>query len=147
MKIVIVLTLALLSILLVASSTCLTRNIEPAPQENRITASNQPNTAKNGNASPTNNNVETKSSQPSGSARNGPARNSESTNEAVSNGFSAETPSDQNTLNAPENETASANVPPPDGRVYSGGEAPYAYVPTYSPKEKGLPIIPLTPGE
>lgn len=36
-------------------------------------------------------------------------------------------------------------VPPPDGAIFYGGEPPYAYIPTYNPKETGLPILPLEP--
>lgn len=34
---------------------------------------------------------------------------------------------------------------PPDGRIFYGGGPPYAYIPTYTPKEQVFPIIPLEP--
>ena len=36
-------------------------------------------------------------------------------------------------------------VTPPDGAIFYGGEPPYGYLPTYNPKETGLPIAPLEP--
>lgn len=41
---------------------------------------------------------------------------------------------------------ASSDIIPPDGAIYYGGEPPYAYIPTYTPKEFGrLPIVPIDP--
>lgn len=39
------------------------------------------------------------------------------------------------------------NANPPDGRIYypTSSEEPYAYTPTYTPKETNMPIIPLSP--
>lgn len=38
----------------------------------------------------------------------------------------------------------SKNLTPPDGRIYypTSSEEPYAYTPTYTPKEANMPIIP-----
>jgi hypothetical protein len=46
-----------------------------------------------------------------------------------------------------ENQTQNDNVNPPDGRIYypTSSEEPYAYTPTYTPKEANLPIIPTIP--
>ncbi len=40
---------------------------------------------------------------------------------------------------------SSAHMNPPDGRIFYDGGPPYAYIPTYTPKELGFPIIPLEP--
>jgi hypothetical protein len=39
----------------------------------------------------------------------------------------------------------SQDVPIVDGRIFLGGDPPYGYIPTYSPKGTGLPILPLDP--
>lgn len=47
----------------------------------------------------------------------------------------------------PFESSQSANVSsapkPPDGAIYYGGEPPWAYIPTYNPEGKGLPIVRL----
>ncbi len=45
-----------------------------------------------------------------------------------------------------QDENAWTDTPPPDGRVYWTPEPPYAYIPTYTPKERTrIPIIPIEP--
>ena len=41
--------------------------------------------------------------------------------------------------------TTCSDTNPPDGSIYYGGEPPYGYIPTYTPKESWLPIVPLEP--
>jgi hypothetical protein len=147
MKTVAFLFLILVPVLLVASLTLLTVKIGRTTEEKPMETSNQPNTAPNGNASPSKNNAVTGSSEDQRAGENVPEGKSNSADEPVPNGAPVETPDDQTASSVSRNEAAaSANVPPPDGRVYSGGEEPYAYIPTYSPKER-LPIVPLPPDQ
>ena len=115
-------------------------------EEKPIETSNQPNTAANGNISPSKNNAVTGSTRRRAHAKMRLGGNSKSADEPVPNGAPVETPNNKTRPSASGNDAASANVPPPDGRVYSGGEEPYAYIPTYSPKER-LPIVPLPPDQ
>lgn len=51
--------------------------------------------------------------------------------------------SSENPANANQDENAWIDTPPPDGRVYWTPEPPYAYTPTYTPKERTkIPIMP-----
>ena len=51
--------------------------------------------------------------------------------------------SPQNPADTSQNENTWTDICPPDGRIYWTPEPPYAYVPTYTPKEwTGLPIMP-----
>jgi hypothetical protein len=59
------------------------------------------------------------------------------------NAFSSEQP--QSSSSPAWTPPPDPGVPPPDGAIYYGGEPPYGYLPTYNPKETGLPIIPLEP--
>jgi len=47
--------------------------------------------------------------------------------------------------NAPCNEDASLPTPIPDGRIFTGGEPPYGYLPTCSPKDGNIPFVPVEP--
>jgi hypothetical protein len=144
MRILAVFVAVLVPVLLVANSTCLTTRISQKSTEKPIEAGDQPNTTVNGNASPAKNNTITGSSEGQRAGGNVPEEKSKTTDEPIPNGAPADTPKDKTTPMVSGDETASANVPPPDGRVYSGGEEPYAYIPTYSRKER-LPIMPLPP--
>jgi len=146
MKILAVLLLTLVAVLLVASSTCLIAKVNQTFEEKPIEINNQPNEAASSNASPTENNAVTSSGVGQSVDGNLPEPNSKSTIETVPNDVPVETPNAQNTSQSTGNDPTSVNVPPPDGRVYYGGEEPYAYIPTYSPKQNRLPIVPL-PGE
>lgn len=146
MKILAVPFLMLVTVLLVASSTCLTAKIKQTSEEKPIVASNQPNEIVSCNASPSRENADTSASGEQRESVNLPEGNSKCTNEAAASGVPVGTPNGQNTSPTSGDDPTSVNVLPPDGRVYSGGEEPYAYIPTYSPKEYRLPIVPL-PGE
>lgn len=146
MKTAAFLLLILVSVLLVGSLTWLTVKISRTSEEKPIETSNQPNTAANGNTSPSKNNAVTGSSEGQSARENVPEGKSNSADEPVPNGAPVETPDNKTAPSVSGNEAAPANVPPPDGRVYSGGEEPYAYIPTYSPKER-LPIVPLPPDQ
>jgi hypothetical protein len=146
LKIVAVLVFALITVLLATISTCLTVKNRQTSEEKPMEISNKPNDTANGDTSSAKNEPETGSIKAAESGGNPLEGNSKSTDQAVLNGTPVETPSEQSTSQASGNDTASVSAPPPDGRVYSGGEEPYAYIPTYSPKAERLPIIPL-PGE
>lgn len=146
MKILAVPVLMLVTVLLAASSTCLTAKVKQTYEEKPIETSSQPNETVNSKASPSKENADTNSSGVQRRDGNLPEGNSKSTNETVPNGVPVGTPNGQNTSQTSGNDPTSVNVLPPDGRVYPGGEEPYAYIPTYSPKENRLPIVPL-PGE
>ena len=146
MKTAIVLVLVLVSILLVECSTCSVQNLEPALGGDKTIQSNQPSAATNSNFSPTYDKAETGSRRLTGSFKDQPAMDTDNMNETIME-EPAQTRTDQNMPSAPGEQIASPSVPPPDGRVFTGGDAPYAYIPTSSLKEKRLPIIPLTPGE
>jgi hypothetical protein len=143
MRILPVLVPMLVTVLLVASSTCLTAKIKQTSEEKPIEASNQVNETVSCNASPSKENAGTSSSGGQRRGENLPEGTSKSTNEAVPKSVPVGTPNGQNTSQTSGNDPTSVNVFPPDGRVYSGGEEPYAYIPTYSPKENRLPIVPL----
>lgn len=147
LKIIAVLVLTLASVLLVTISTCPAVKIGQTYVEKSMQISNQPDGTANGNISSTKNDTETGSIKAAGSDGNPLGGNSKSTDDAVPNGAPVETPSEQSTSQASGNDAASANIPPPDGRVYLGGEEPYAYIPTYSPKAERLPIVPLLPDQ
>lgn len=67
-----------------------------------------------------------------------------SANDAAPGGALVETPHGQSVAQTLENNATSVSVPAPDGRIYLGGEEPFAYTPTYSPKTEKLPVVPLT---
>ena len=46
-----------------------------------------------------------------------------------------------------QNANASTNPSFPDGAIYYGGEPPYAYIPTYDPREPHIIRIPNAPQE
>lgn len=146
MRILAVFVVVLVPVLLVASSMCLTTKTSQNSAEKPKEASNQPSTTANGNASPAKNNAVTRSSKGQRASGNVSEEKPKSIDEPNPNGAPAETLKDKTTPSVSGNETASANVPPPDGRVFSGGEEPYAYLPTHSPKER-LPIVPLPPDQ
>jgi cell division protein FtsL len=50
----------------------------------------------------------------------------------------------ENSVNRSQHENTCRNRYPPDGRIYWSPEPPYAYTPTYTPKEwTKIPIIPI----
>lgn len=61
-------------------------------------------------------------------------------NQNISPGGSSQTP-----VNSSVDGNQSQDVPIVDGRIFLGGDPPYGYIPTYSPKGSGLPILPLDP--
>jgi hypothetical protein len=146
MKIAVVLVLTFVSVLLIVGSTWWNVKISHTSEEKLIETSNQPNATANSNVSPAKNNAGTGSSEGQRASGNAPEGKLRSADESVPNGAPVETPDDQTAPRVSGNEAASANVPLPDGRVYSGGEEPYAYIPTYSPKQR-LPIAPLPPNQ
>ena len=146
MKTIMVLVSILALVLVLTSLTYLTTKTEQTPEGKSIDVSGQQNTAGNGNASPEREGEVTGSVEGQTAGGSALGRNSKNTDDPVPNQGPVETPNDQNVTNASGNHAASENIPPPDGRVYPGGEEPYAYITTYSPKER-LPIAPLSPDE
>lgn len=142
MKVTIVFALVLLCFAPVASSTCLEWNIGPQCIGGQVNSRSQRDLTAVGNSS-TSDNIESELGRQTGLSADQSDGFSNS-NETVSDGLLAETPMNENTLDVPENRVAPPNASPPDGRIYLGGEVPYAYTPTYSPKQKGLPTMPLT---
>ena len=61
-------------------------------------------------------------------------------NQNISAGGSSQAP-----VNSSVDGNQSQDVPIVDGRIFLGGDPPYGYIPTYSPKGTGLPILPLDP--
>jgi hypothetical protein len=54
----------------------------------------------------------------------------------------------ENKVGLVQNETQSTDGFFPDGRIFLGGEPPYGFIPTYTPKgPTGLPPIPIEPVE
>ena len=144
MRIVAVIIIVLLSVVLVVSLTCLASTIRQTSSERALNASDQPNTVANDKSS-MDNNAKNGSSVPKEPSDYGSQGNPGITNEPVPNKSATETPKDQNTPNSSTNEPPSTSTTPPDGRVYTGGDAPYAYIPTYSQKGTRLPVFPLPP--
>jgi hypothetical protein len=143
MKILAVLVLTLVTVLLFADSTCLTAKIKQTSEEKPTETSSQPNETARGNASSSKEDADTSSSRRQRAGGNLPEGNSKITNEAIPNSVPVGPPNGQKTFQNLANKTTTAQVPPPDGRIYPGGEEPYAYTPTYSPKKSKLPIVPL----
>jgi hypothetical protein len=48
-------------------------------------------------------------------------------------------------LDSPNYENGLLPTPLPDGRIFAHGDLPYGYLPTCSPKDKGMPSIPVEP--
>lgn len=61
-------------------------------------------------------------------------------NQNISSGGSSQAP-----VNSSVDGNQSQDVPIVDGRIFLGGDPPYGFIPTYSPKGSGLPILPLDP--
>lgn len=45
----------------------------------------------------------------------------------------------------PSSENEPIPTPLPDGRIFTRGEPPYGYLPTCSPKDRGMPFVPVEP--
>jgi hypothetical protein len=145
MKVTIVFALVLLCFALVMSSTCLEWSIEPQCVGGQVNSRSQGSLTAVGNSS-TSDNVESELGRQAGLSAD-QSDGCSNSNETVSDGLVAETPVNGDTSDVPGNRVAPSDASPPDGRIYLGGEPPFAYTPTYSPKQKGLPTIPLTPDD
>ena len=145
MKVTIIFALVLLLIAPVVSSTCLEWNIRPQRIGGQVNSHNQSCLAAIGNSS-----TDDKIKNGLGRQTRLPADQSDgcsNSNETVSDGLLTEIPMNGNMSDVSGNRVAPPDVSPPDGRIYLGGEPPFAYCPTYSPKQKGLPTMPLTPDD
>jgi hypothetical protein len=145
MKVIAVLAIALIAVLIIVGSIHVTGKVSQLSQKS-TTGTGTTSSADAGirNCS-SNRTIEPDHSESSGSIGDVPAEHSPSSNGAASNASSLSTLNDQGGLKSVDNDTETGAMPPPDGRIYTGGEAPYAYIPTCSQKERPLPIVPLTP--
>jgi FtsZ-interacting cell division protein ZipA len=142
MKIALIIATVLVVVLIIVSSLYSTGKLNSS-SEKSVTATNKSsNTNATSKGSTSNNSVEPNPSQPSKSIGDKSARDLAPIN-GVPNASSSASPNEQNNPKLVENMTATGNVPPPDGRVYTSGEGPYAYLPTCSQKKRPLPIVPL----
>jgi hypothetical protein len=145
LKITVVLTTVLVTVLIIVSSIYVTGKVSQSCQQNTTRTS----VKSSGNAyskeSSSNRNIETNPSQLSKSIGDMPAEPSPPIGGVASNSSSPSAINNQEGPKSAENDTAAGTMPPPDGRIYIGGEAPYAYIPTCSQKPRQLPIVPLTP--
>lgn len=146
MRITLAFTIALIAVLVFGSSMYLIRQVGQASEKSMTSTVNNSNSNAGGGVSSSNQNIGTDSNQPSRS--NGDKNTEDSAPiDGIFSNASSGTPSDKSNAEPVENATATGNVVPPDGRIYTGGEGPYAYVPTYSRKGQPLPIAPLTPND
>jgi hypothetical protein len=143
MRILIFFAVVVVSVLLVTSSTCSTTRIRQTSDEKLIEANEESSTTVKGNASLAKNNGETDSNGARTVAESALETNSNSTSETVTNGATIQSVNARSPSEGPKMETTPMKVLPPDGQVFLGGEEPYAYIPTYSPKVRNLPIVPL----
>lgn len=144
MKIALIFAIVLVVVLIVVSSTYSTGKVSPS-SEKSVTVTNDSNTNVTSNGNASNNSVEPNPSQPSKSIGDKSAKDVAPITGGLPNASSSGSPNDQNNPTPAGNKTATDNVIPPDGRIYTGGEEPYAYLPTYSQKTRPLPIVPLEP--
>lgn len=144
MKISLIIAILLVAILVAVGSIYSTAKLNPTSEKSE-TVTNNSNTNVTSKGSESNNSVEANLTQPSGSIGDKSAEDLALTNGVLPNASSSAIPNGQNNSTSTENETATGNVTPPDGRIYTGGEEPYAYLPTYSHKGQPLPIAPLGP--
>ena len=145
MKIIAVFVIALIAVLVIVSLIYVPGRVSQSSQKN--TTGTDTNSGANAGSkdSSSNRNVEPAPSQSSGSIGDMPAERSQSISGVASNTSSPSAISNQEGPKSAENDTAAGTISPPDGRIYTGGEAPYAYIPTCSQKPRPLPIVPLTP--
>jgi len=142
MKRSIILLIAISSILIVASLAFAVNSSSQTPKNSLIvnrTAGSD--ITKKPNEQQRN---ETLSSQPSTSSGKIPTGEVTDPNNVTSDPSSGSLGEPNSGEVAQNNATTTGNTPS-DGRIYTGGEAPYAYIPTHSQKEPMLPIVPLTP--
>jgi hypothetical protein len=128
-------------------SACTAWDSKPAPGKNQATESNSQNAPTNDKESSTGNHGDIQSGETSSSCGTQPAYKSESTSETVTNEPSHEAQINLSATGVQEEELGTTNMTFPDGRVYVGGDTPFAYTPTCSPKDKGLAPTPLIPDE
>jgi predicted carbohydrate-binding protein with CBM5 and CBM33 domain len=147
MKIALIIAIVLVVVLIVVSSIYSTGKVNPSSEKSVTVTNNNSNTNVTSKGSASNNSVKPNSSQPSKSIGNKSAKDLAPINGVFTNASSSSSPNDQNNPKPAEKETATGNVVPPDGRIYTGGEGPYAYIPTCSQKGQPLPIAPLTPND
>jgi hypothetical protein len=145
MKITAVLAIALITVLIIVSSIYVTGKVSQSSQKSATGTDTKSSANAGSKDSSSNRNIETDPSQSSRPIGDMPAEHSPPINGAASNASSLNTVNNQEELKSAENDTETGTIPPPDGRIYTGGEAPYAYIPTCSQKERPLPIVPLTP--
>jgi hypothetical protein len=139
MKLTAVFITVLITVLIIVSSIYVTGKVNLSSQQNTGDTKSSANAGSKDSSS--NGNIETSPRQSPRSTEDLPAEHSSPNSGVASN----TTFSSQDRLKSAENDTAAGTMSPPDGRIYTGGEAPYAYIPTCSHKPRPLPIMPLTP--
>jgi hypothetical protein len=145
MKTTVVLAIALITVMIIISSIYVTGKVNQSPQQNTIGTSAKSSANAGSKDSSSNGNIETDTSQSSRSTGDTRSEDSQPTGGVASNTTSPTTFNSQEGPKSAANDTETGPVPPPDGRIYVGGETPYAYIPTCSQKERPLPIVPLIP--
>jgi hypothetical protein len=145
MKIIAVFVIALIAVLVIVSLMYVPWRVSQSSQ--RSTTGTDTNSGANvgSNESSSNGNIEPAPNQSSGSTGDMPAERSQSISGVAPNTTSPSANNTQEGLKSAESDTTAGTMSPPDGRIYTGGEAPYAYIPTCSQKPRPLPIVPLTP--
>lgn len=147
MKIAIIVAIALVTVLIIASSIYVTGKASQPSQQSRTGTDTNAITNADSMDSSSNRNIETDPSLSSRSIGNTPTEHSSPVSGVSSNTSSPSAVGNQEGLKSVENDTAAGTTSPPDGRIFTDGEAPYAYIPTCSQKPGPMPIVPLTPGD
>ena len=145
MKTAVIIATVLVVILIVVGSIYSMGKMNQSSEKSVTVTNSNSNTSGASNGFASNNRVEPNTSQSSESTGDKSVKDLAPTSGALPNGSSSDSPNDQNNPKSAETKTATGNVTTPDGRIYTGGEEPYAYIPTFSQKGRPLPIVPLGP--
>jgi hypothetical protein len=147
MKIALITAIVLVVLLVAVSSIYSTGKLNPISENDVTVTNNNSNTNVTTSGSASNNAVEPNPSQASESTGEKSVKDLAPASGILPNASTSGSSNDQSNPKPAEDETATGNVTPPDGRIYTGGEEPYAYLPTCSQKAPPLPIIPLEPND
>ncbi len=145
MKITVVFAIALITVLVIVCSVYVTGKVSQSPKQNTPVTDTKSSANAGSTDSSSNRNIETDPSQSSRSTGDPPSEHCSPASGVASNTTSPSTSNNQEGPKSAENDPETGTMPPPDGKIFTGGEAPYAYIPTCSQKPRPLPIVPLTP--
>ena len=145
MKTAVIIVTVLVVILIIVGSIYSTARVNLSSEKSATATNNNSNTNVASKGSAPNNRAEPNTSQPSESTGDKSVKDLAPANGALPNASSSGSLNDQNNPKSAETKTVTGNVTPPDGRIFTGGEEPYAYIPTCSQKARPLPIVPLGP--